>query len=248
MRLLLLLLLIAIAMIVQAPAWLVAKPLHDASSGIAEVRDARGTIWSGAADLALHSPPPSTREIGAGRIEWSLTQLDALARSITIELRQPSTSSPPFTLKVGPGDRADVTGSLSVPVQAIGLVPMLGGWSASGEAVANIARLQSTGRIPNGTVAIRWTGARLLPPDLPGGIALGETKVEITLDGGATSIHARSSGGDVDLAVDAASRTRTVAITLQPRPSASPQVLGWLQTHTMTRTPAGAFRIDAGWP
>lgn len=69
-----------------------------------------------------------------------------------------------------------------------------------------------------------------------------------TISGGTTTLNVRSAGGDVDVALDAASRTRTIAVALQPRPSATPAQLAWLQSHTMSRTPSGGFRIDAGWP
>ena len=254
MRLLLLLVFMAVALVAQAPAWLVAGPLRDASSGSVELRRPSGSVWNGAADLALLTTAPASREASAGRIAWSVRRIDPSTPSLTIELNQVPANPKPLTIVASTGGHIDISGTFRLPLQAIGLVPMLAGWAARGEAIADTTRLQwnanassgNDGR--NGLVAIRWTGARLVPPDLPEGLALGDASGTLTVSGGATTVNMRSTGGDVDVALDAASRTRTIAVALQPQSPATPSQLAWLQTHTMSRTPSGGFRIDAGWP
>jgi hypothetical protein len=252
MRLLLFIVLLVAALVAQAPAWLVARPIRDVSNGIADLANVSGTAWRGSADLVLKATLPVAREIAAGRVEWSVRRVDLLARAATIELRQPAsppqTPVAPMTVAVGPGDRLDIAGSIRVPVQAIALVPLLNGWTASGDAVADIPRMQRIDGVPNGSATIRWNGARIEPPNLPGGLGLGNATGTATVAGGATTLNVRSTGGDVDVAVDGASRSRTIAVTLQPRPSATPAQLAWLQSHTMGRTSSGGYRIDAGWP
>lgn len=260
MRLLLLLVLLALALVAQAPAWLLASPLRNASSGIVELRRPSGTVWNGAADLALVTALPATatatatREAGGGRLTWSVRRIDPSTPSLTVDLNQVPANPKPLTIVASGGERFDISGTFRMPLQALGLVPMLAGWSATGDAIADTARLQWSSRINpgndgrNGLVTLRWSGARLVPPDLPEGLALGDATGNVTVSAGATTMDMRSTSGDVDLVLDAASRTRTIAIALQPRPSATPAQLAWLQTHTMSRTPSGGFRIDAGWP
>ena len=250
MRLLLLLVFVAVALVAQAPAWLLAGPLRNAFNSSVELRRPSGSVWNGAADLALLATMPAAREASAGRIAWSVRRIDPSTPSLTVELNQVPSNPKPLTIVASTGGRFDISGTFRLPLQAMGLVPMLAGWSATGEAIADTARLStSTGREGrNGLVAIRWTGARLVPPDLPEGLALGDASGSVTVSDGETTINMRSTGGDVDVALDAASRTRTIALALQPRPPATPSQLAWLQTHTMSRTPTGGFRIDAGWP
>ena len=258
MRVLLLLVLLAVALVAQAPAWLLAGPLRTASSGIVELRRPSGTVWNGAADVALVAALPATatatREASAGRMTWSVRRIDPSTPSATIDLYQVPANPKPLTIVASGGERFDISGTFRMPLQALGLVPMLAGWSATGDAIADTARVQWSSRINpghdgrNGLVTLRWSGARLVPPDLPEGLALGDATGNVTVSAGATTMDMRSTGGDVDLILDAASRTRTIAIALQPRPAATPAQLAWLQTHTMSRTPSGGFRIDAGWP
>ena len=253
MRLLLLLVLIAVALIAQAPAWLVAQPVRDSTNGIVELRRAAGTVWRGEADVVLKAPAAaardtSAREANAGRVQWSARRFDLERSAAIIDIAQTPPASRPLTITALAADRGQATGMLRLPVEALALVPLLAQWKATGEAIADIADLAWEGRSARGNGVLKWRGARLLPPNLPGGIALGDVEANVVLSGNAASVRARNTGGDVELAIDASSQTRSIAVTIQPRATATSAQLAWLKSHTMSRTPSGGFRIDAGWP
>lgn len=125
MRLLLLLFFLAVALVAQAPAWLLATPLRNATSGIVELRRFSGTLWNGAADLALVTTLPAKRETGAGRIAWSVRRIDPSTPSMTVDLNQIPPNPKPLTIIASSDERLDMSGTFRIPLQAIGMVPML---------------------------------------------------------------------------------------------------------------------------
>lgn len=248
-RLLLLLMLVAIAFAVQAPAWLLGRSVQERSGGMIDLRNASGTIWNGEADPVVRARTAGEREIFLGRMAWRVDRIDWPHRALVIAVHQTPVGPQPATITLG-ADRARFAGSVRLPASIAGRVPLLAGWTIAGEVVVDTDALEWANGAGTGAATALWRSASLVPPDLPGGFALGEVTARVTLDGAAVVVSVRNSGGDIELTGDASSRAGTVALLLQPRAGASGTSgaqIAWLQSHTMGRTPRG-YTIDAGWP
>ena len=246
LRLLLLLVLVAIALAVQAPAWLVGHNVQERSGGIMELRHTSGTIWNGQADAIVRGAAAGERDVSLGRVAWRVDRIDWPQRTLIVGVSQTPPAPRPATIVVGAHD-IRLGGSVRVPAAIAGTIRLLAGWGIGGEVVIDTDALQWARSTGTGTATAQWHNATLVPPDLPDGFALGEVSARVALDGTATVVSVRNSGGDLELTGDASSRTRTIALLLQPRAGASSAQLAWLQSHTMGRTPRG-YNIDAGWP
>lgn len=245
-RLLLLLLLVAMALAILAPAWLLGRGIRERSGGLVELRSASGTIWSGAGDVFMRGRTVTDSATALGRIAWRVERIDWAQRALTIAVRQTPASPRPAIITLG-ADRTGIAGSALLPAAIAGRVPLLAGWTIAGTVVVDSDTLEWTDGAGTGAATALWRNATLVPPDLPGGFALGEVTARIALDGAAVVVSVRNSGGDIELTGDASSRTRTLALLLQPRAGATGAQIAWLQSHTMARTPRG-YTIDAGWP
>ena len=247
-RLLLLLVLVAIALAVQAPAWLLARSVQERSGGMLELRNASGTLWNGQADAVVRGKAAGEREILLGRLAWRAERIDWQHRALIFDVRQTPAGPRPATIALG-ADRIRYAGSARLPAAIAGRVRLLAGWTIAGEVVVDTDALEWADGAGTGAATALWRSASLVPPDLPGGFALGEVTARVTLDGAAVVVSVRNSGGDLELTGDASSRAGTVALLLQPRAGAgaSGALIAWLQSHTMGRTPRG-YTIDAGWP
>ena len=69
-RILLLLALVAVALAVQAPAWLLTRNLEEHSGGTLSLRNATGTVWRGEADTAIRGQPAARGDHALGRLAW----------------------------------------------------------------------------------------------------------------------------------------------------------------------------------
>jgi Type II secretion system (T2SS), protein N len=248
-RLLLLLMLLAIALAAQAPAWLLARSVQERSGNMIELRNASGTIWNGQADAIFRGKTAGEREISAGSIAWRAVRIDWQHRALIFDVRQTPAGPRPLTLALG-ADSIRLAGGGRLPATVAGRIPLLAGWTIAGEVVVDTDALEWANGTGTGAATALWRSASLVPPDLPGGFALGEVTARITLDSAAIVASVRNSGGDIELTGDASSRTGTVALLLQPRAGSSGTSgaqIAWLQSHTMGRTPRG-YTIDAGWP
>lgn len=245
-RLLLLLGLVALALAVQAPAWLLARGVQERTGGIVELRDPAGTIWIGQADALVRGTAPGGRETAIGRLAWRLERIDWQHGALVFDLRQTPPAPRPTTIAIGT-DRIRIAGEARLPAAAAGVLPMLRGWSIAGEALIDTDTLEVADGARTGKARVLWRNATVVPPDFPAGFALGEVTALVTLDGAAAVVAVRNSGGDLELTADASSREGKMALLLQPRAGASAALLAWLQSHTMGRTPRG-YSIDAGWP
>lgn len=245
-RALLLLLLLAIALAAQTPAWLLAALAQDQSQGILALRNSTGTIWNGAADAFVRGRTAGEREIGLGRIAWKATGIDTAARALRVEVRQEPGAPRPLSIGVGAG-HVRFAGSVRLPAALVARLPVLTGSIATGDVVIDTDSLAWTDGNPGGSARLAWSKAFLAPRDLPAGMALGDVTGSLALDGGVIALTLRNSGGDLEISGGASSRTGKVNLLLQPRPGAPGTLAPWLATHTMGRTPLG-YSIDAGWP
>jgi hypothetical protein len=244
--LLLLLALVAIALGVQAPAWLLGRGVQERSGGLVELRNSSGTLWNGEADALVSARSAGERAIALGRMAWRVDRIDWQRRTLIFNVRQTPAGTQPATLVLG-ADRLGFAGSARLPAAVAGRAPLLRGWTIAGELLVDSDALEWANGVGAGTATMLWHNALLVPPDLPGGFALGEVTARVVLDGTTIATSVRNSGGDIELTGDASSRSGTVALLLQPRTGASAAQIAWLQSHTMGRTPQG-FTIAAGWP
>ena len=246
MRFLLLLALIAVALVVRAPAWLAAREVQQASSGMLDLQNTSGTLWRGQGDLVIHGPRPVMRETPAGAVRWNVERVDLARKIAIIKIEQSPPGPQPLTMTLGV-DGVDLAGSALAPAAVAMSLPLLAGWTLAGVAAIETPALQWANGSAAGTAIVHWRNAALFPPDLPGGFALGDVDANATVSGGVTGASLRNKGGDVELAIDASSQTGKIALLVQPRNHASAAQVAWLQSHTMGRTPQG-FRVDIGWP
>ena len=245
-RILLLLALLAIALAVQAPAWLLAHAIEDQSGGALSLRNAAGTVWRGEADAAVRGQPAGRRDQALGRVAWRVERLDWDRRALLMTVRQPPAGAPPVTLALG-ADRIRFAGSMRLPAAVAGRHRLLAGWTLGGEVSVDSDGLEWAAGAGAGTVTALWRNATLAPPDLPGGFALGEVTASIALGGAAPAASLRNSGGDVELSGEGSAQSGKIALLLQPRAGATPAQIAWLQSHTMGRTARG-YTIETGWP
>lgn len=248
-RVLLLLLLVTIALAVQAPAWLLASSVQEHSGGFVALRNTAGTIWKGEADVVIPGRSATQREILAGRIAWRLARIDPRQRAVVIEVRQTPAASRPATITLG-FDHLRFSGSVRLPAAVAARSPLLAGWTMTGDVVVDSESIDWAGGSGSGAATALWRGATLVPADLPDGFALGDVAASIAADGAGVVVSLRNTGGELALSGDASSRAGTVAIGLQPRgaaPGLSGAQLAWLQSHTMGRT-ANGYTITTAWP
>ena len=252
MRVLLFLALLALALVAQTPAWFAAREAFDASTQLIELRNASGTLWNGRGDVIVRGGGGvSGREVNAGPVLWKLRRFDVDRKSWVVELAQlpPALASRPLNATISVGfDRVDIAGAIRVTPDIAGAFPMLGGWTLSGDPVADLTPVEVTRRGITGNAALQWQRARLTPPDFPAGFDLGNVSGTLTLTDAGGNFRLRNSGGDVEVTIEASSPARTITLLVQPRATTSAAQLRWLQSRTMSRTPTGGFRIDAAWP
>lgn len=248
-RALLLLLLVTIALAVQAPAWLLASSVQERSGGLVALHHTAGTIWKGEADVVIPGRATAQREIFAGRIAWRVLRIDPWQRALVIEIQQTPAAARPATIKLGV-DHMRFSGSMRLPAAVAARAPLLSAWTMRGDVVLESEAMDWAGGAASGAATVLWRGAAVVPPDLPGGFTLGDTTASISVDGAGVMVSLRNTGGELALTGDASSRAGTVAILLQPRgaaPGLSGAQLAWLQSHTMGRT-ANGYTITTGWP
>ncbi|MEP7083524.1 MAG: type II secretion system protein N [Betaproteobacteria bacterium] len=250
-RALLLVLLVAVALAWQAPAWLLGREIGARSGGLVELRNAAGTLWNGEADAVIRAMGSGTRDVFVGRIGWHVERFDWARRALIATLHQTPGGARPISLTAA-RDRIDAAGSVRVPAALAGRIPLLAGWLFAGDIVLDSDALTWIDGAATGAALAQWRNATVVPPDLPGGFALGEVTARITLEPGGITISARNNGGDLELTADASSRSGRISLLVQPRtaaPSAAAATAqsAWLQTHTTGHTARG-YTIDAGWP
>ena len=239
-------LLVAIALVVQAPAWLLGRIVQEHSGGLVELRHASGTLWKGEADAHVRAQNTGAREVSVGGISWRLGHIDWQRRALLFAVRQTPAEARTTTVAIA-ADRIRVTGSVRLPAAVGGHVALLKGWVPGGAVVIDSDGLEWARGSGTGTGTVHWHNATLIPPDLPGGLSLGEVTARVTLDGASVVASMRNSGGVIELTGDASSQSGNVVLMLQPRAGASGAQIAWLQSHTMGRTPQG-FTIATGWP
>lgn len=237
-RLLLFVVLLAVALAVQAPAWLLQRTLAERTAGLVGMTDARGTFWNGLAQLTLLGQPTGGRDVELGTVQWNLAGIDWQRRALRVEVIQSPGAAAPATFWLSPG-RIDFAGTLLLPGAALAAAPWTAGWRFGGEVALESEGLSWIDGSSSGTMVASWGGARLDPPDLTGGFALGEVIVRSRRDNGVLELTMTNRGGDVDLRGVASTASGRATLDVQPGPIATPAQIAWLQSHTMGRSGTG---------
>ena len=231
-------LLLGAMLVVEAPAWLVARRVAADTSGWIELRQPAGTMWNGSAEAVVPLPSPAAASIALGRIAWKITGIDWPSRSLAASIEQIPPAPRPLRLIAG-SDRTVLTGAIRAPAAVTTRVPQLAGWSVAGTLVLDAESIEWSARDVTGNATIRWQNAVLAPANLPDAIALGDVTARASASANGIALTITNTGGSVQLSGTADPRTGQVDLQLQPRPEASPAQTAWLRSHLLPAPGAG---------
>src|SRR5690349_19229171 len=134
MRLLVVLALFALALVLQAPAWLVADRAALATGGRLVIVGPTGSAWSGGGDALLAPGDAATTPVALGRVRWQVERIGG--DGLTFALEQPVVpqSGAPSLVRVTLGSNAgSATGSVRLPASMLStLVPLAADWRFGG--------------------------------------------------------------------------------------------------------------------
>jgi general secretion pathway protein N len=237
-------LLLAVALIVRAPATLLDGRLEELSAGRLRLADAAGTVWNGSGDLRI--VPGDTAIHVAWQVDaWPLV-FGRLRGSLVADNAAPAT----FDFRGGDVDIHNL--SFGVPAQsllrAFTVSPAL--VSAEGNIGLRAGALARQGDRLDGELNLRWSAASLRA--LGAGIALGEVRFDANGQGGALVGALSNTGGDVEISGTASvfldGRGQINAV-VRPRAGLDPErarVIG-VALATIGRPDAGGgYRV--AWP
>ena len=212
-------LVLAVAVVLLAPAALLDAPLADRTAKRLRLTDARGVWWNGQGIVASAS--------GVARIPlaWRVDPA-ALARgALVVRVRDADTAATLGTLSLGPGsvDIRDLR--LSVPAAAVGSVDSrLEAIALGGDVALAAPAYVLRGASRAGEVDATWQRARIVA----GGanVDLGTVTLDSApVDGGSTGTI-RNDGGDVSIAGTFSDRAGMLdaSVTIAPTPAAPQSV------------------------
>jgi hypothetical protein len=237
-RLLAFLVLLALALLAQAPAWLVADRVAAATGGVAQVRNATGTWWKGGGEAVVPLAATGTTAASLGTVRWRVDRIDLGARSLTLTVEQSPGGPRPIVATIGSGG-ATAAGSFRLPATVLARLPQAAGWSVHGAVVAESDRLAWDGQRAAGIVKFRWPNAALAPSGSPESIALGEVTGRVEFGPAGPAVAVTNSGGSVQLEGALEPRSGQATLKLQPRANAPPEVSAWLQSRFGPVPPGG---------
>lgn len=210
------LLLLLLALAVEAPATLIDGRLAANSGGRLRLADARGTAWNGDGDLRLL--PGDTRL----PIRWRIAMWPLLwgewRGSVGSDDVQPSAS-----FEISHGDYTLRNLALALPADA--LLRAAGAPAALGPAGGTLSirsdALTQRGEGIDGRIDLRWDNASLPGPRPDLRIALGDVRIDASGHAAELAGTLSNRGGDVDIGGTAALTTNGIAridAVIRPRP------------------------------
>lgn len=238
LRLLVVLVLLALALLAQAPAWLVADRVAGATGGVVQVRNATGTWWKGSGEAVVPLAATGTTAASLGTVRWRVDRVDLGARALTLTVEQSPGGPRPVVATIGSGSVA-AAGSFRVPATVLARLPQAADWSAHGAAVADTDRVDWDGQRAAGIVNLRWPNAALAPAGSPESITLGEVSGRVQFGPAGPAVAIKNAGGSVQFEGAFDPRSGQATLTLQPRPDTPPQVSAWLQSRLGPVPPGG---------
>ncbi|MDQ2962590.1 MAG: type II secretion system protein N, partial [Pseudomonadota bacterium] len=209
--------LVAIALLIFAPAALLDARMNALSDGRVRIANAAGTLWHGSGELLVL--PAGARQTLFWRLEaWPLLRGDIRA---TIGLDADGSRS--ATVAYG-GDRLEVRDlDVSLPAQSVLLAahpktPL----AVGGNLALHIERFVQLPDVLDAQLAAEWREASVpgSPADTP--IALGDVRIALNGRGAAINGPLRNSGGDIEIDGQveiAAAGTARLDATVRPRSS-----------------------------
>ena len=237
LRLLLILALLAIALVAQAPAWLVAERVGAATGDVVQLRNASGTWWKGSGEAVIPLAAPGA-VASLGVVRWRVGRVDAGAKSVTVSVEEDHGGPQPIIATLGRGS-ATAAGSVRVPASILWRLPQAAGWTATGAIIAVTDRIDWDGARPTGILNLRWPNAGLAPPGSPEPIALGEVAGRAQFGPAGPAVTVANTGGSLKVEGALDPRSGQATLTVQPRPDTPPQLTAWLQSRLGPPPPGG---------
>jgi len=253
--------LLAVMLAVQAPAWLVTDRIAAATGGWIDLRNANGTVWRGSADayapvssgavgtggnsVAAANPGIAGAAIALGHLGWRIAGIDWPRRALIVEIEQTPGAARPVTLVAGI-DRRMMSGAIRLPAVIAMRVRQLAGWPLGGTITFESDQFAFNGGA-DGNVSFAWQDASVTPVDLPEAIPLGDVTGRIAADAKGFSVSFSNSGGNVAVSGSGDSRTGQVSLQAEPRATATPSQSAWLQSHLPATAP-GRYAIGFTLP
>ncbi len=240
-------LLLATALVARAPATLLDARLDAATAGRLRLVDAAGTLWNGTGELRLI--PGET----AAPVAWHVDAWPLVTGELRGTIALAGAAPASFVLARRDAEVRDL--AMELPAQA--LLRALGSPAivvAGGQLAVRAPRLASHERRIEGDLGVRWSGASLSLPGLPGlaqssALALGEVRFDATGQADALAGPLSNVGGDVELKGNASTTIDGKLrgdVTLTPRPGLDAERASAIKSLlSMATQPdaAGAYRI-----
>lgn len=239
LRLVIILLLLAAALVARAPAWLAADRIAGETDGLVRLQNASGTLWRGTGEMSV--PLSSSGAIPLGTLRWQVEGVGLRDRSVLLTIEQTPGGLRPITATVTAG-HSSAGGSLWLPATIAQRLPLTAGWTTGGTIVIESDRLDWDGRQAAGTLNLRWQNAAATPPGLPEPIALGDVIARVQFGPAGPAATISNSGGSVRLEGGLDARMGQVTLTVQPRPDAPPQLAALLQSR-LGPSPAAGYTL-----
>jgi len=237
LRALLVVLLLGIALVLRAPAWIVADRVGLATDGALRLENASGTWRDGRAD-AIVPLTGSDAAIVLGPVRWHLDRIDWSGRAAVVSVTQDPPQPRALVVTASPTGFG-IAGAARVPVAIVQRWPQSAGWTTGGNIVVATDSLDWNGQRWAGIATAQWPNAALTPPGAPQPIALGDVSLRLQFGPAGPAGTLSNAGGAMRLdgALDAKSARAT--LTVAPRPDAPPELVDWLRSRLGPVPPAG---------
>jgi general secretion pathway protein N len=149
---------LAITMLVIAPAQWAASSVRSSTSGRVDLADARGTVWNGSAVLVLAAAADAsaTRASLPERLSWQLSPWSLLAGQINLTITHPSALTQPLNIRAPLFGGTTTLGATTVRLPASLLVGIGAPW--------NTVR-------PGGILTLSWDRLQIEPTRLQGNLS-----------------------------------------------------------------------------
>ena len=242
--------LLALAVLVKAPASLVDGRIEALSAGRMRLAGATGTLFEGAGELRLPAG-----NVGIP-VAWHLDAWPLLRGELrgTLSLST-SDGAPPASFSVSPGESAVRNISLALPADALlraaGVPAAL--VSVGGIITLNVPQMARAGDRIDGQLTLRWDQATLqtiqIGPTPSLRAALGDVRVDATGQGSALAGPLTNAGGDVEVSGTVSASTNGNArldALVRPRSGIDPEranAIGNALAAFGQRDGSGAYRI-----
>jgi len=178
-----------LALVMQAPAWLVAQRLPGLTSGEVELRDVQGTVWRGSA--TMHLPKHG---LTLDKLTWRFRPLALLGLewryALTVEdaeLTATGSAGATFTAIV----ISDLHAELGART-ATALFPLAAAFNPEGKVDANIRKLSCANIRCDGDATLQWRDASLALAELR---PLGDYQLAATFSAGRADYELKTLKG-----------------------------------------------------